>query len=64
MDLSGAAVMVLLVVIILGILFFLYFIPVGLWITAYFSGVPVSLFTAGCHPADDQRHQSRPQPGD
>ena len=28
----------------LGLLFF-YFIPVGLWITAFFSGVPVSLFT-------------------
>jgi uncharacterized protein YqfA (UPF0365 family) len=30
--------------IIIGIFFFFYYIPVGLWITAYFSGVKVAIF--------------------
>ncbi len=35
-----------LVVLLLVVFFsFLYFVPVGLWVTAFFSGVPVSLFT-------------------
>jgi uncharacterized protein YqfA (UPF0365 family) len=45
MDLSGAVGVVLLIVIILAVLLFFYLVPVGLWVTAYFSGVPVSLFT-------------------
>ncbi|MGQ4807961.1 hypothetical protein NKDENANG_01327 [Candidatus Entotheonellaceae bacterium PAL068K] len=45
MDLSGAVGTVLLVVVVLAVLLFFYFVPVGLWVTAYFSGVPVSLFT-------------------
>jgi uncharacterized protein YqfA (UPF0365 family) len=34
----------LIFVIILGVLLFFYFVPVGLWITAFFSGVRVSIF--------------------
>jgi uncharacterized protein YqfA (UPF0365 family) len=34
----------LIFVIILAVLLFFYFVPVGLWITAYFSGVSVSIF--------------------
>lgn len=34
----------LIFVIILAVLLFFYFVPVGLWITAYFSGVRVSIF--------------------
>jgi uncharacterized protein YqfA (UPF0365 family) len=37
--------MILLLGIVVVLSLFLYFIPVGLWISAYFSGVPVSLFT-------------------
>jgi uncharacterized protein YqfA (UPF0365 family) len=45
MDLSGIVlVFVLIGLALLGVVF-VYFVPVGLWITAYFSGVPVSLFT-------------------
>lgn len=32
-------------IIIIGLIMFTYFIPVGLWITAFFSGVRVNLFT-------------------
>ena len=45
MYLSGVAVVILLIGVIVVFSLFLYFIPVGLWISAYFSGVPVSLFT-------------------
>jgi uncharacterized protein YqfA (UPF0365 family) len=45
MDLSGVAVVILVLGIVVVLSLFLYFIPVGLWISAYFSGVPVSLFT-------------------
>ncbi|HXH12580.1 MAG TPA: flotillin-like protein FloA [Alphaproteobacteria bacterium] len=45
MDLSGAVVILLLIGVVAVFALFLYFIPVGLWISAYFSGVPVSLFT-------------------
>ena len=34
----------LLVLIIFGLSIFLYFVPLGLWVTAYFSGVQVSVF--------------------
>jgi uncharacterized protein YqfA (UPF0365 family) len=45
MDLSGAVVILMLIGIGLVLAISFYFIPVGLWISAYFSGVPVSLFT-------------------
>jgi uncharacterized protein YqfA (UPF0365 family) len=45
MDLSAVAVVILLIGVIVVLSLFFYFIPVGLWISAYFSGVPVSLFT-------------------
>jgi uncharacterized protein YqfA (UPF0365 family) len=45
MDLSGAVVILVLIGIGLVLAISFYFIPVGLWISAYFSGVPVSLFT-------------------
>jgi uncharacterized protein YqfA (UPF0365 family) len=35
---------VLIVFILTGIFLFLYFVPLGLWVTAYFSGVKVSIF--------------------
>jgi uncharacterized protein YqfA (UPF0365 family) len=35
---------VLIVLILTGIFLFLYFVPLGLWVTAYFSGVKVSIF--------------------
>jgi len=34
----------IIVLVIAGIFLFLYFVPLGLWITAYFSGVKVSIF--------------------
>lgn len=40
--LSGAGLLVILVVL-LGLILFLYFIPVGLWVTAFFSGVRLKL---------------------
>jgi uncharacterized protein YqfA (UPF0365 family) len=33
-----------LILIILGVLLFFYFVPIGLWVTAFFSGVRVSIF--------------------
>jgi uncharacterized protein YqfA (UPF0365 family) len=45
MELSGAIAILILVSIVVVFLLFFYFIPVGLWISAYFSGVPVSLLT-------------------
>jgi len=33
-----------LILIIIGVLLFFYFVPIGLWITAFFSGVRVSIF--------------------
>lgn len=35
---------VLIALILTGIFLFLYFVPLGLWVTAYFSGVKVSIF--------------------
>lgn len=35
---------VIIVLILTGIFLFLYFVPLGLWVTAYFSGVKVSIF--------------------
>jgi uncharacterized protein YqfA (UPF0365 family) len=35
---------ILIVFILTGIFLFLYFVPLGLWVTAYFSGVKVSIF--------------------
>lgn len=40
--LSGAGLLIILVVL-LGLILFLYFIPVGLWVTAFFSGVRLKL---------------------
>jgi uncharacterized protein YqfA (UPF0365 family) len=37
---SGAT---LLLIVLIGLILFLYFVPVGLWVTAYFSGVRVKL---------------------
>jgi uncharacterized protein YqfA (UPF0365 family) len=45
MELSGAVAILILVSIAVVFLLFFYFIPVGLWISAYFSGVAVSLLT-------------------
>ena len=33
----------IIVAIILAIFIFFYFVPIGLWITAYFSGVKISI---------------------
>jgi len=35
---------ILIVLILTGVFLFLYFVPLGLWVTAYFSGVKVSVF--------------------
>lgn len=40
--LSGAGLLIILIVL-LGLILFLYFIPVGLWVTAFFSGVRLKL---------------------
>ena len=45
MDASSATLLVVLALAFLIIVFFLYFVPVGLWITAIFSGVRVGLGT-------------------
>ena len=45
MELSGAVALLLLVGIAVVLFLFFYFIPVGLWISAYFSGVAVNLLT-------------------
>ncbi|MBN2170679.1 MAG: flotillin-like protein FloA, partial [Candidatus Krumholzibacteriota bacterium] len=42
---TQVALLLILVLIILFLIIFTYFIPVGLWITAFFSGVRVNLFT-------------------
>ena len=45
MDLSGTVLVALCIGLALAFLVFFYFIPIGLWISALFSGVKVSLFT-------------------
>lgn len=45
MELSSTVLIALCVGLALLFLLFFRFVPVGLWITAFFSGVPVSLFT-------------------
>jgi uncharacterized protein YqfA (UPF0365 family) len=45
MALSGTIAVLLLVSIAVVLVLFFDFIPVGLWISAYFSGVAVSLLT-------------------
>jgi uncharacterized protein YqfA (UPF0365 family) len=45
MDLSGAVAVLLLIGLVIVVVMFFYFIPVGLWISAYFSGVPVNMLT-------------------
>ncbi len=45
MDLSGTVLVVLSIGLALAFVVFFYFIPIGLWISALFSGVRVSLFT-------------------
>lgn len=42
MELSTTVLIALCVGLALVILIFIRFVPVGLWITAFFSGVPVS----------------------
>ncbi|MBN1164451.1 MAG: flotillin-like protein FloA [Candidatus Krumholzibacteriota bacterium] len=44
MEFSGAALFFLVFIIILVALLFFYFVPIGLWVTAYFSGVRVRIF--------------------
>ena len=44
MELSGIVWIAVLIGIALVGCFFFYFVPIGLWITAFFSGVPVTLF--------------------
>ncbi len=44
MPLSGVMLFFLVVGIIILMLLFFYFVPIGLWITAYFSGVKVRIF--------------------
>ncbi len=43
MDLFSVAGMLVILAVIFGLILFLYFIPLGLWITAYFSGVRLKL---------------------
>lgn len=45
MDTSSITLLVVLALVLLLVVFFLYFVPVGLWITAIFSGVRVGLGT-------------------
>ncbi len=45
MELSTTVLIALCVGLALVVLLFFRFVPVGLWITAFFSGVPISLFT-------------------
>ncbi|GIX47374.1 MAG: hypothetical protein KatS3mg131_1585 [Candidatus Tectimicrobiota bacterium] len=45
MAFSGVMAVAVLLGLALALFLFLRFVPLGLWITAYFSGVPVSLFT-------------------
>jgi uncharacterized protein YqfA (UPF0365 family) len=45
MELSGAVVLLMLIGLAVVFILFFYFIPVGLWISAYFSGVAVNLLT-------------------
>ena len=45
MDTSSITLLVILAVVAVLVVFFLYFVPVGLWITAIFSGVRVGLGT-------------------
>lgn len=45
MELSGFVMVMVLIGLLLVLFLVFYFIPIGLWISAYFSGVPVSLFT-------------------
>lgn len=44
MPVSGIALFFLVIAIIVAILLFFYFVPIGLWVTAYFSGVRVRIF--------------------
>jgi uncharacterized protein YqfA (UPF0365 family) len=44
-ELSGIIVLIVLIGVVAAVSLFFYFIPVGLWISAYFSGVLVNLFT-------------------
>lgn len=45
MEFSGTVVFILIVAAFSFLIFFFYMIPVGLWITAFFSGVRISIFT-------------------
>ena len=43
MEIFGAAGLLVIVLVVFGLIFFMYFVPVGLWITAFFSGVRLKL---------------------
>ncbi len=45
MTLTGSLIFVAIIAGIIFLIFFFYLIPVGLWVTAFFSGVRVSIFT-------------------
>ena len=45
MDTSTITLAVIAIVILIGLGFFLHFVPIGLWITALFSGVRVGMGT-------------------
>ncbi len=42
-TLIGATGLLVIVLIVLGLMIFMYFVPIGLWVTAYFSGVRLKL---------------------
>ena len=44
MPISGIALFFVVIAIIVAILLFFYFVPIGLWVTSYFSGVHVRIF--------------------
>ena len=44
MELSGIALFIIVIGIVLLALLFFYFVPLGLWVTAYFSGARVRIF--------------------
>jgi uncharacterized protein YqfA (UPF0365 family) len=45
MDAAGVTLIVIAALVVVLLMLFFYFVPVGLWITAIFSGVPVSIGT-------------------
>jgi len=45
MELSAGILLLLIVVGVIFLILFFYFIPIGLWLTAFFSGVKINIFT-------------------